>query len=245
MTETLDFFKSLTGTGYLFLVLTAITLFSAIGVVTARNPIYSVLALIATFFCLSAHYILLNAQFLAAVNIIVYAGAIMVLFLFTIMFLNLRREDEESKTNLSKMIAVVMGGILMVMLITIFRAKSAQVPTVKSGSFSSQTGLVENLGTCSINECYLKRKWSRAKPTDLQMMEISSSVYKNELQKDLVEDRDSFAIRLCLTLLRADRPDTDEPDEAAESQDARLLHQTNARWRIDGSTFIDLIGRHR
>ena len=146
MTETIDFFKSLTSTGYLFLVLTVITLFSAIGVVTARNPIYSVLALIATFFCLSGHYILLNAQFLAAVNIIVYAGAIMVLFLFTIMFLNLRREDEESKTNITKMISVVMGGILMVMLITIFRAKSAQVPTVSSASFNGRTGLVEDLG---------------------------------------------------------------------------------------------------
>ena len=146
MTEFITFFKSLTPTGYLFLILTGLTLLSAIGVVTARNPIYSVLSLIATFFCLSGHYILLNAQFLAAVNIIVYAGAIMVLFLFTIMFLNLRKEDEESKTNLTKMISVVMGGILMVMLITIFRAKSAQVPAYSPTAFNSRTGLVENLG---------------------------------------------------------------------------------------------------
>jgi NADH-quinone oxidoreductase subunit J len=146
MTEFITFFKSLTPTGYLFLILTGITLFCAIGVVTARNPIYSVLALIATFFCLSGHYILLNAQFLAAVNIIVYAGAIMVLFLFTIMFLNLRKDDEESKTNLTKIASVVVGGLLMVMLITIFRAKSAQVPVVNSASFDSKTGLVENLG---------------------------------------------------------------------------------------------------
>lgn len=146
MTEFVTFFKALTPTGYLFLILTALTLFSAIGVVTARNPIYSVLALIATFFCLSGHYILLNAQFLAAVNIIVYAGAIMVLFLFTIMFLNLRKDDEESKTNLTKMVSVVVGGLLMVMLITIFRAKSAQVPTVSPMTFNPRTGLVENLG---------------------------------------------------------------------------------------------------
>ncbi|GAB4054861.1 NADH-quinone oxidoreductase subunit J family protein [Spirosoma litoris] len=146
MTEILTFFKTLTPTGYLFLLLTALTLFSAIGVVTARNPIYSVLALIATFFCLSGHYILLNAQFLAAVNIIVYAGAIMVLFLFTIMFLNLRKEDEESKSNLSKIISVVAGGVLMVLLITIFRAKSAQVATVNGVTFNGKTGLVENLG---------------------------------------------------------------------------------------------------
>lgn len=146
MTESINFFKTLTPTGYLFLLLTALTLISAIGVVTARNPIYSVLGLIATFFCLSGHYVLLNAQFLAAVNIIVYAGAIMVLFLFTIMFLNLRKEDEDSKTNLTKMVSVVVGGLLMVMLITIFRAKSAQVPTFSAKAFDAKTGLVENLG---------------------------------------------------------------------------------------------------
>lgn len=146
MTETLNFFKTLGPTGYIFLILTALTLFSAISVVTARNPIYSVLGLIATFFCLSGHYILLNAQFLAAVNIIVYAGAIMVLFLFTIMFLNLRKEDEESKTNLTKMMSVVVGGLFMVILITIFRAKSAQVPTFSPTAFNAKTGLVEDLG---------------------------------------------------------------------------------------------------
>jgi len=70
----------------------------------------------------------------------------MVLFLFTIMFLNLRKEDEESKTNLTKMASVVVGGLLMVMLITIFRAKSAQVPTVNQATFSNKTGLVESLG---------------------------------------------------------------------------------------------------
>ncbi|OIN56909.1 NADH-quinone oxidoreductase subunit J family protein [Arsenicibacter rosenii] len=127
-----------------FYVLTGITLLSAITVVTARNPIHSVLALIATFFCLSGHYILMNAQFLAAVNIIVYAGAIMVLFLFTIMFLNLRREDEESKTNLTKMAAVVVGGILMVTMLLVFRA--VQLPAVNEGNFDARTGLVEQLG---------------------------------------------------------------------------------------------------
>ncbi len=146
MTETLNFFKTLTPTGYLFVLLTILTLFSAISVVTAKNPIYSVLGLIGTFFCLSGHYILLNAQFLAAVNIIVYAGAIMVLFLFTIMFLNLRKEDEDSKTNFTKMASVVIGGFLMVMLIQIFRAKDAQVPSANPTTYNAKTGLVENLG---------------------------------------------------------------------------------------------------
>lgn len=144
MNELLTHFKQLTATGYLFWGLAIITVLSAIVVVTARNPIHSVLSLIATFFFLSGHYVLLNAQFLAAVNIIVYAGAIMVLFLFTIMFLNLRTEDEESKTNMTKIAAVVVGGTLLVLMLGIFKA--AQVGSYDPMAFNTQTGLVENLG---------------------------------------------------------------------------------------------------
>jgi NADH-quinone oxidoreductase subunit J len=144
MNDFLTHLKSLTASGYLFYALTALTLFSAIWVVTTRNPIHSVLALIITFFCLSGHYILLNAQFLAAVNIIVYAGAIMVLFLFTIMFLNMRQDDEEAKTNLTKIAAMIVGGTLMVLLIRIFVA--AQVSTFNPVTFDPNTGMVESLG---------------------------------------------------------------------------------------------------
>ncbi len=144
MENLLTHFRSLTASGYVFYVLTLLTLFSAIWVVTARNPIHSVLALIATFFFLSGHYILLNAQFVAAVNIIVYAGAIMVLFLFTIMFLNLKADDAEAKTNLTKIAATVVGGTLMVLLLRIFIA--APSGTFNPVTFDSRTGLVENLG---------------------------------------------------------------------------------------------------
>ena len=74
-----------------FLVLSFLTILSALYVVTSKNPVHSVLALIFTFFTISAHYVLLNAQFLAIVNLIVYAGAIMVLFLFVLMLLNLSK----------------------------------------------------------------------------------------------------------------------------------------------------------
>ncbi|MFN3588264.1 MAG: NADH-quinone oxidoreductase subunit J, partial [Spirosomataceae bacterium] len=63
----------------IFSIVSILTLFGALGTIFSRNPIHSVIYLILTFFSISAHYILLNAQFLAAVNIIVYAGAIMVL----------------------------------------------------------------------------------------------------------------------------------------------------------------------
>lgn len=87
---------------------------------------------------------LLNAQFLAIVNIIVYAGAIMVLFLFAIMFLNLKSDDEDAKTNLTKMAATIVGGVLMVLLLSIFNV--APVGTYDPANFDVQTGLVERLG---------------------------------------------------------------------------------------------------
>ena len=140
----LTHFKSLGAAGYLFYGLGFVTLVSAISVVTARNPIHSVLALIFTFFCLTGHYMLLNAQFLAIVNIIVYAGAIMVLFLFAIMFLNLKQDDEESKVTLAKTAGVIVGGVLMVLLLSIFNA--APVNETNPIAFDAQTGLVERLG---------------------------------------------------------------------------------------------------
>ena len=86
----------------LFWILSLIVVGCALGVVFSRNPIKSVMFLIATFFGISGHYILMNAQFLAIVNIIVYAGAIMVLFLYILKMLNLNKEDESKKQNINK-----------------------------------------------------------------------------------------------------------------------------------------------
>ena len=73
----------------LFIVFAALAIGGAIGMIAGRNPVASLLFLVLTFFSLAGIYVLLNAQFIAAVQIIVYAGAIMVLFLFVIMLLNL------------------------------------------------------------------------------------------------------------------------------------------------------------
>ncbi len=77
----------------LFVVFAAVTLLGSLFVIVQRNPIYSVLSLIGAFFGLSGLYVLLEAPFVAVVQIIIYAGAIMVLFLFTVMLLNVPRED--------------------------------------------------------------------------------------------------------------------------------------------------------
>lgn len=73
----------------LFVLMAIVIVVTSIGVVAARNPVRSALNLVANFFALAVLYLFLYAQFVAAVQIIVYAGAIMVLFLFTIMLLNL------------------------------------------------------------------------------------------------------------------------------------------------------------
>jgi len=78
----------------LFYILAASTLACGMGVVTARMPLFSVLSLLGSLFCLSAIYLLSGFQFIAATQVLVYAGAIMVLFIFVIMLLNLGDEAE-------------------------------------------------------------------------------------------------------------------------------------------------------
>jgi NADH-quinone oxidoreductase subunit J len=105
----------------LFGILAFVAVFSALMVVVSKNPVHSVLWLIVTFFAISGHYILLNAQFLAIVNIIVYAGAIMVLFLFVIMLINLNRETAPQKNRWLKMAGAVAGGCLLLVLVAAFK----------------------------------------------------------------------------------------------------------------------------
>jgi NADH-quinone oxidoreductase subunit J len=133
--------------------LSGLTLLSALMVVLAKNPIHSVLYLVFTFFCISGHYVLLNAQFLMAVNIIVYAGAIMVLFLFVIMMFDLRKNQPESKSNLTKLAGSVVAGSLLVVLIALVRQNNMVPP--RSEGFVSQTGMVETLGKVLYSEYLL------------------------------------------------------------------------------------------
>jgi NADH-quinone oxidoreductase subunit J len=126
----------------LFWILAVISILSAIGVVVAKNPVHSVLLLIVTFFTIAGFYIMLNAQFLAVVHIIVYAGAIMVLFLFVIMLMNLNASFEPQKNNLVKFAGVISGGLLLIVLVAAL--KKADTGLLMQGS--SGIGLVRNLG---------------------------------------------------------------------------------------------------
>src|SRR5215210_1789202 len=140
----------MTVTQILFWVLSVMALLGAINVVISRNPVFSVLWLILTFFAISGHYILLNAQFLAVVNIIVYAGAIMVLFLFVIMLMNLEQDMKTKKNKWLQIAGAIAGGcMLLVMIAALKNADSAnQIAQTKEGNI----GLISYLGQALFDE---------------------------------------------------------------------------------------------
>lgn len=129
-------------THILFWFLSALAVGSALLVVTRKNPVYSVLFLIVTFFAISGHYILMNAQFLAIVNIIVYAGAIMVLFLFVLMLMNLNSETEPQKNKYMLWSGAIAGGVLMLVLIMALQTPQSETVNLAAGDI----GLIKNLG---------------------------------------------------------------------------------------------------
>lgn len=130
-------------TEILFWILATMTIVCAFGVILSRNPIKSVLFLIAVFFSISGHYLLMNAQFLAVVNIIVYAGAIMVLFLFVIMLMNLNTDVEPQKNVLLQTAAIISGGALF--LVIVAALCTVEMSSTKI-STSGNLGLIHNLG---------------------------------------------------------------------------------------------------
>lgn len=136
----------------LFYLFSALALGSASYFVFAKNPLYSILSLIITFFTIAALYILLNAQFLGIIQIIVYAGAIMVLFLYVLMMLNLNKEDESKKNTINKFVGILTAGLLFIGMLGAYKG-------FKTGGIAqnvdASVGLTKNLGKLLFNEYVL------------------------------------------------------------------------------------------
>lgn len=130
-------------TEIIFWALSSVAILAALMVIFSKNPVHSVLWLIVVFFAISGHYVLLNAQFLAIVNMIVYAGAIMVLFLFVIMFMNLNADSEPQKSKWMKFAAVLSGGSLMLILIAALKDNDGFISSMRG---EGSIGLIKNLG---------------------------------------------------------------------------------------------------
>ncbi|MDP8239213.1 MAG: NADH-quinone oxidoreductase subunit J [Candidatus Hatepunaea meridiana] len=135
----------------LFIITALVALGSAIMVITRKSPIISVLFLVLTFFCLAVFYVMLGAQFIAAMQIIVYAGAIMVLFLFVLMLLNLRGDQNwEVSGPLRKWLGwIAAGGVLLVVITAI------QSVTGFNTELDPAVGTVSSIGDALFNRFLL------------------------------------------------------------------------------------------
>ena len=111
---------------------------SSVLVVAMRNPIYSALSLLIMFFHVAGLYVTLHAEFLAAVQIIVYAGAILVLYLFVVMLLNLRQDDRYHR---QWPVAAAIGSVLAIEAIVLALLKGGTAAVVRTGQESEAAGL--------------------------------------------------------------------------------------------------------
>ncbi len=134
----------------LFLLLAVGTIVAALGVVLHPNPVKSALFLVVTLFLLAVVFVLLEAHMLAALQIIVYAGAIMVLFLFVIMLLNLQNEDPDRghRRVTLRVLAWIGGGMLAVELALLVRGAPVGAPSgAAPAGYGGATAVAKSLFT--------------------------------------------------------------------------------------------------
>ena len=126
----------------LFVVLGIMGIASGIVTITSKNPVVSAMALVFHFFMLAGLYLNMHAQFMAVLQVLVYAGAIMVLVIFVIMLLNLGEEEKlKEKLNIKTFVAVLFGIVLVLQFVVLFMANSGN-RTFKEGNI----GTVEAIG---------------------------------------------------------------------------------------------------
>jgi NADH-quinone oxidoreductase subunit J len=135
----------------IFCILSVITLATAFLTIYSRNPIHSAIYLVISFFSIAGHYLLLNAQFLAIVHVIVYSGAIMILFLFTVMLMNLNKENEVHKPRVTRLGAIVLFCVMCFVLIAIF-INSKPIPDGSYEVTGEDFQSIKVLGKVLLNE---------------------------------------------------------------------------------------------
>jgi NADH-quinone oxidoreductase subunit J len=129
-----------------FVPLALLSVAAAVGMVLSRNAVYSALLLVVNFFCLAGFYVLLEAQFIAAVQVIVYAGAIMVLFLFVLMLLGVGSEDVLKETIRGQRAAAAVLGLLLLAAVVFALAGGGFGGGAGSLAAANQGGNVQAIG---------------------------------------------------------------------------------------------------
>ncbi|MBD0305059.1 MAG: NADH-quinone oxidoreductase subunit J [Nitrospiraceae bacterium] len=132
---------------FFFFYFAGVIVLTSLLVIALRNPIYSALSLLILFFHVAGLYITLEAEFLAAVQIIVYAGAILVLYLFVVMLLNVKREERyHSQFPIAALLGVtILTEVLLLGIRHTFSTESA-VPTLRQTAGGAASGNTETIG---------------------------------------------------------------------------------------------------
>ena len=131
---------------YFFLFFAIVAVASSVAMILQRNPIYCVLLLIKVMISIAGLYLMLDAQFVAIIQIVVYAGAIMVLFLFVIMLLNLSRE-EGGVFRIQKPLAVLLAALLFLPVAAMIMSYAGGGTTPPADGGGAGFGEVEQIGT--------------------------------------------------------------------------------------------------
>lgn len=129
-----------------FLIVSLVAIVSAILVITCKNPINSALSLIMTFFALATYYVMMDAPFLATVQVMVYAGAIMVLIVFTIMLLNVRVNASKTTSHNVIMGCIIGFFTLLNTAFILFKSRAALPNGQITSSVLKQQGHTELIG---------------------------------------------------------------------------------------------------
>jgi len=127
----------------IFTILSSAAVLLGVGVVTMRNPISSALSLVGTFFCLAGIYAMLGAHFVAVIQVLVYAGAIMVLFIFVIMLLQLRDEEDYSWSEYGPRI---IGGMVVSILLCGALVVALSGANQDYGPVGAEFGTIKQIG---------------------------------------------------------------------------------------------------
>ncbi|MEY4166183.1 MAG: NADH-quinone oxidoreductase subunit J [Blastocatellia bacterium] len=200
----------------LFLAMAALAVVAAFNVILQRNPIYSAIGLIVVLCCLAGLFLTLYAQFIAAIQIIVYAGAIMVLFVFVIMLLNVREEESRAdRQKYLKFLAVPLFLALLAEVAVAIRFVNMPAPIIDDPNTavdpSRSPGTVESIANVMFTDFVLPFEATSV----LILMAIVGAMYLARRDSGRGVDRIEQALATEAAQVEAARAATPAHDEAA------------------------------
>jgi NADH-quinone oxidoreductase subunit J len=137
---------------FLFFLFAVLAVVGALGMLISRNPVASALWMVLTLFAVACLYLTLNAAFIGVIQVLVYAGAIMVLFLFVIMLLNLETAPRLGGLDFKKVLAFVLGVAVLAQLLVVVALRFDVAPVALDAEAAAANGSAERLGVALLTE---------------------------------------------------------------------------------------------